>query len=293
MSYYVKVDGEFVVPVENLYPLREFLVNGIEVSEKIPKNITERNIWCEDIRSFLKKNLALSFSLYKNSSLQGCINFEVNDTLNYNEEAFVEIMEKFSRFCTTVHIPEFYFRGEDDEIWKLVYDKEIKTVIKLDGQEIYEINTPFGELKVRSYDDGCANGIQILLNDEIITAVDVLKNTDNAPAEIRALVYNDGDEPKIINIEQEPEMVEKNIGLMPVENYEDMVRQGSRSNSNDQIQITKERLSKLVCNMLKWIGCDNDDMTHTLKQLTIKKDELQELGFHEYADLLEDEGGEN
>ena len=111
------------------------------------------------------------------------------------------MMGMVSRFCATAHIPEFYFRGEDNEIWKLVYDKETKTVIKSEGQEIYEINTPFGNLKAQSYDDGCANGIKILLNDEIITAVDILKKTDTAPAEIRALVYNDGDEPEIIHIE--------------------------------------------------------------------------------------------
>lgn len=201
MSYYAKVDGEFVVPVENLFSLRELLLDGKEVSGKTPKNMTERNSWCEDIRSFFKKNSGLDFSIYKSPSLQGCISFEVDDTFNYDEEAFVEIVEKFSRFCTTTHIPEFYFMGEDNEIWKLVYDKGTKTVIKAEGQEIYGINTPFGELKARSYDDGCANGIKILLNDKIITAVDVLKKADNAPAEIRALVYNDGDEPEIIHIE--------------------------------------------------------------------------------------------
>ena len=201
MSYYAKVDGEFVVPVENLFSLKELLLDGKEVSKKIPKNITERNIWCEDIRSFLQKSLKLTFSVYKSSPLQECVSIEVNDTFNYDEEAFIEMMGMISRFCTTAHIPEFYFRGEDNEIWKLVYDKETKTVIKAEGQEIYEIDTPFGKLKVQSYDDGCANGIKILLNDEIITAVDVLKKTDNTPAEIRALVYGDGDEPKIIRIE--------------------------------------------------------------------------------------------
>ena len=203
MSYYVKVDGEFVVPTENLYPLREILINGENVSEKMPENIKERNLWCEDIRSFLKKNFGLDFSLYKSPSLHGCINFEVDDTFNYDEEAFIEMMGIVSRFCTTAHIPEFYFRGEDNEIWKLVYDNETKTVIKSEGLELYEINTPFGNLKAQSYDDGCANGIKILLDDEIITAVDVKKKNDNAPAEVRALVYSekDEDEPRIIHIE--------------------------------------------------------------------------------------------
>ena len=204
MSYYAKVDGEFVVPVDNLYPLRELLINGKGVSGKIPKNITERNIWCEDIRSFLKNNLDLSFSLYKNSSLQGCINFEVDDTFNYNEEAFIEIMENFSRFCTTTHIPEFYFRGEDNEIWKLVYDKETAAVIRSEGQEIYEINTSFGKLKAQSYDDGCAKGIQICLNGQIISAIDVLNESGGVPGEARALIYakKDVDEPtECIHIE--------------------------------------------------------------------------------------------
>ena len=65
MSYYAKVDGEFVVPVENLFSLRELLLDGKEVSGKTPKNITERNSWCEDIRSFFKKNSELDFSILK------------------------------------------------------------------------------------------------------------------------------------------------------------------------------------------------------------------------------------
>lgn len=198
MSYYAKVDGEFVVPVEKIFSLKSILVNGKETTEEIFPDGRQLAVWCGEIQSFLKDNLSLTFSVWTS---QSCVRIEVNDTFNYDEEAFIEIMGMVSRFCTTAHIPEFYFRGEDNEIWKLVYDKETKTVIKTEGQEIYEINTPFGNLKAQSYNDGCANGIKILLNDEIITAVDVLKKTGNAPAEIRALVYGDGDEPEIIHIE--------------------------------------------------------------------------------------------
>lgn len=48
------------------------------------------------------------------------------------------------------------------------------------------------KIESRKYDDGCARGIQILVNDEIVAAVDVTRPDD----EIRIISYKEGiDEP--------------------------------------------------------------------------------------------------
>lgn len=48
------------------------------------------------------------------------------------------------------------------------------------------------KITTREYDDGCARGIQVLINDEIVAAVDITRPDD----EIRILVYKEGiDEP--------------------------------------------------------------------------------------------------
>ena len=106
-------------------------------------------------------------------------------------------MYKISRFCAPKHALEFYFKGENGEIWKFVFDKEKNMVVELAGNELYEVDTSCGRLKAVSYDNGCARGIQILLDDEIITAIDVLNENDGVPGEVRALVYanKDLDEP--------------------------------------------------------------------------------------------------
>lgn len=59
------------------------------------------------------------------------------------------------------------------------------------------IETSLGELRATVYDDGCAKGIQIKLNDQIIAAIDVLNNSGSIPGEARALVYSkkESDEP--------------------------------------------------------------------------------------------------
>lgn len=44
------------------------------------------------------------------------------------------------------------------------------------------------KITTREYDDGCARGIQILINDEIVAAVDITRPDD----EIRILVYKEG-----------------------------------------------------------------------------------------------------
>ena len=44
------------------------------------------------------------------------------------------------------------------------------------------------KITTREYDDGCARGIQILINDEIVAAVDITRSDD----EIRILVYKEG-----------------------------------------------------------------------------------------------------
>lgn len=51
------------------------------------------------------------------------------------------------------------------------------------------------KIESKKYDDGCARGIQILVNDEIVAAVDVIR-PDN---EIRIISYKEGiDEPTSI-----------------------------------------------------------------------------------------------
>lgn len=51
------------------------------------------------------------------------------------------------------------------------------------------------KIKSRKYDDGCARGIQILVNNEIVAAVDVTRPDD----EIRIISYKEGiDEPTSI-----------------------------------------------------------------------------------------------
>ena len=106
-------------------------------------------------------------------------------------------MYKISCFCAPAHVPEFYCRGEDGAIWKLVFDKEKNEVVELAGNELYEVDTSCGRLRAVSYDDGCAKGIQIMLDDKIITAIDVLNENDGVPGEVRALIYanKDLDEP--------------------------------------------------------------------------------------------------
>lgn len=48
------------------------------------------------------------------------------------------------------------------------------------------------KIESRKYDDGCARGIQILVNDEIVAAVDITRPND----EIRIVSYKEGiDEP--------------------------------------------------------------------------------------------------
>lgn len=51
------------------------------------------------------------------------------------------------------------------------------------------------KIESRKYDDGCARGIQILVNNEIVAAVDVTRPDD----EIRIISYKEGiDEPTSI-----------------------------------------------------------------------------------------------
>nr|DAW05754.1 MAG TPA: hypothetical protein [Caudoviricetes sp.] len=48
------------------------------------------------------------------------------------------------------------------------------------------------KIESRKYDDGCARGIQILVNDEIVASVDITRPDD----EIRIISYKEGiDEP--------------------------------------------------------------------------------------------------
>lgn len=48
------------------------------------------------------------------------------------------------------------------------------------------------KIEARKYDDGCARGIQIFVNDEIVAAVDITRPDD----EIRIISYKEGiDEP--------------------------------------------------------------------------------------------------
>ena len=196
MSYYVKVEGSFIVPIENIAPLRDLLLEEKESEPRMPSCIKERTEFCEEIRSYLIKT-GLFFSIFKNEKNPDCIEFNVDDSFNYNEDIFTNLMYKISRFCAPTHVPEFYFRGEDGEIWKLIFDKEKNEVVELSGNELYEVDTSCGRLKAVSYDDGCAKGIQIMLDDKIITAIDVLNKNDGVPGEVRALIYanKDLDEP--------------------------------------------------------------------------------------------------
>ena len=59
------------------------------------------------------------------------------------------------------------------------------------------IKTSLGDLKAVVYDDGCAKGIQIKLNDQILAAIDVLNGSGGIPGEARALIYakKESDEP--------------------------------------------------------------------------------------------------
>lgn len=193
MSYYAKIEGAFVIPIENIAPLRDLLLEERETEPRMP--IGQRDVFCEEIRSFFLQKTELFFSVYKNEKNPDCIEFSVNDSGNYDKDIFKDLMCKFSRFCAPAHVPEFYFRGEDSEIWKLVFDKEKDDVVELKGTELYEVDTSCGRLSAVSYDDGCAKGIQIMLNDEIITAIDVLNENDGVPGEVRTLIYANTDNP--------------------------------------------------------------------------------------------------
>ena len=196
MSYYVKVEGSFIVPIENIAPLRDLLLEEKESEPRMPSCIKERTEFCEEIRSFLQE-IGLFFSIYKNEKNPDCVEFNVDDSFNCGKDIFTNLMYKISRFCAPAHVPEFYFRGDDGDIWKLVFDKEKNEVVELAGSELYEVDTSCGRLKAVSYDDGCAKGIQIMLDDKIITAIDVLNKNDGVPGEVRALIYanKDLDEP--------------------------------------------------------------------------------------------------
>lgn len=115
MSYYVKVEGSFIVPIENIAPLRDLLLEERESEPRMPSCIKERTEFCEEIRSFLQK-IGLFFSIYKNEKNPDCIEFNTNDICNYDENIFTDLIYKFSRFCAPAHVPEFYFRGDDGEI---------------------------------------------------------------------------------------------------------------------------------------------------------------------------------
>lgn len=60
------------------------------------------------------------------------------------------------------------------------------------------IMTSAGELRVEKYDDGCAKGIKIYLDDEIVANVDVLENPNENFADgwVRIINYslNEDDE---------------------------------------------------------------------------------------------------
>lgn len=48
------------------------------------------------------------------------------------------------------------------------------------------------KIETKEYDDGCARGVKILVNDEIVAAVDITRPDD----EIRIISYKEGsDEP--------------------------------------------------------------------------------------------------
>lgn len=66
-----------------------------------------------------------------------------------------------------------------------------------------KIMTDCGEITVRPYDDGIANGVQIFLGDTIVAMVDCYRKADDEDIpEARLLVYGpegpDFDEPKQI-----------------------------------------------------------------------------------------------
>lgn len=198
MSYYANVVGAFVVPVENLIPLRDFLVRGKETEPRIPKSLKERDAVAEEIRVFLKES-GYFFSVYKNECFikNQCIEFCLNGDFNYDEDEFFSVMKKIPRFCAPKHEIEFCFAGEDAENWKFVWDSKEECFRNLSGQVVYDVPTALGQLSVRAYDDGCAKGIQIILDGNIVSAVDVLNEKDGVPGEARALVYSkkDIDEP--------------------------------------------------------------------------------------------------
>lgn len=60
-----------------------------------------------------------------------------------------------------------------------------------------EFKTSAGIITTRLYDDGCAKGIQILLNDEIVAMLDVYEPSEGEiEGEARVLVYKKySDEP--------------------------------------------------------------------------------------------------
>lgn len=194
MSYYANVKGAFVVPVENLIPLRDFLIKEKETEPRIPKNLKERDAVAEEIRVFLKE-LGYFFSIYQNEHFtkNQCIEFCLNNDFNYDEDEFFSVMERIPRFCAPKHEIEFCFTGEDAENWKFVWDSEEECFRKLLGQVVYDVPTVLGQLSVRTYDDGCARGIQILLDGNIVSTVDVLNGKGGIPGEARALVYSKKD----------------------------------------------------------------------------------------------------
>lgn len=52
------------------------------------------------------------------------------------------------------------------------------------------METSAGKITTRFYDDGCAKGIQILLNDTIVAMLDIYEPTENeTEGEARVLVY--------------------------------------------------------------------------------------------------------
>ena len=62
------------------------------------------------------------------------------------------------------------------------------------------IMTACGWARVEYYDDGCARGIKVILDDEIVAMLDVLERVDDKDAdpEARVLVYENGsDEPTV------------------------------------------------------------------------------------------------
>lgn len=60
-----------------------------------------------------------------------------------------------------------------------------------------DFKTSAGVITTNFYDDGCAKGIQVLLNDEIVAMLDVYEPSEGeTEGEARVLVYQkDSDEP--------------------------------------------------------------------------------------------------